>query len=154
MKAINFKVDEKTKADFEEVVSRFGVSSSSFFTIFMKKVIEQNGFPFEVTLHNMKTPEYVKYEDIEDDETLSKETLIFKPINAEITHHVVWKKRNSKNEIYYLFELIEGKSVMNWIKLDYEIAEKQIFIHDIPIIMFTPEDSTMKYVHISEDYRY
>lgn len=105
------------------------------------------------TLNKIQIPELIRYEDIENDETLSKEDLIFEPINVKTTHHIVWKKRNSKNEIYYVFEWVEGKSVMNWNKLDYDIAERQIYINNIPIIMFTPDDENSKYLRISEDYR-
>ena len=94
---------------------------------------------------------------IETDKTLSEEMLEFlSPSDLSpsdvITKHLVIKKQSSEG-IYYVFRFLDGKSVMNWGPMDYEIAEEQIYIGAIPIVMELPEEPSMKFVNIPDSYR-
>ena len=48
-KMINFRMDEDMKIQMEEVCKEMGLSMSSAFTIFAKKVIRERRIPFEIS---------------------------------------------------------------------------------------------------------
>jgi len=100
----------------------------------------------------MKIATKIDFDKIDSDETLSEELLEFKTWPA-MTKHLVIKKRDTDGGIYYIFRYLDGKAVMNWNPNDYDIAEQQIYIGDIPIVMELP-DEPGDYTHISESYRY
>ena len=52
MKTINIKVDDDTKIKSEKIFKELGLSTSSAINIFLKKVINCNGIPFELKLNN------------------------------------------------------------------------------------------------------
>lgn len=52
MKTINVKVDDDIKMKSEQIFKELGLSTSSAINIFLKKVINCNGIPFELKLTN------------------------------------------------------------------------------------------------------
>ncbi len=48
-KMINFRMDEDLKTQMEEVCKEMGISMTTAFTIFAKKVIRERRIPFEVS---------------------------------------------------------------------------------------------------------
>ena len=48
-KMINFRMDEELKKSMEEVCKEMGISMSSAFTMFAKRVVKERRIPFEVT---------------------------------------------------------------------------------------------------------
>lgn len=46
---VNFRLDEETKKDMEQVCSEMGLSMSAAFTIFAKTVSRERRIPFEVS---------------------------------------------------------------------------------------------------------
>ena len=47
---VNFKLDADIKKDMEQVCSELGLSISTAFTIFARKVARENRIPFEVSV--------------------------------------------------------------------------------------------------------
>ncbi len=52
MKTINIKVDDEVKNKSEQIFKELGLSTSSAINIFLKKVINCNGIPFDLKLNN------------------------------------------------------------------------------------------------------
>ena len=48
MTAINFRMDDDLKRSFSEVCDAIGMSISTAFTVFAKKVVAEQGIPFDV----------------------------------------------------------------------------------------------------------
>ncbi|WP_242359623.1 hypothetical protein [Lactococcus petauri] len=97
----------------------------------------------------------VDVKEISTDETLSVELLEF--TNDEIAHypikHLVLKKRDKEGRIYYIFRVLDGKAVINWGPMDYKLAEKQIYVGEIPIVMELENESGSNYFNIPLEYR-
>lgn len=47
---INFRIDETTKKQLEEICSELGITMSTAFNIFAKKVIREKRIPFDVSI--------------------------------------------------------------------------------------------------------
>ena len=47
---INFRIDEKTKRQLEEICNELGITMSTAFNIFAKKVIREKRIPFDVSI--------------------------------------------------------------------------------------------------------
>ena len=47
---VNFRIDEKTKKQMEEICSELGITMSTAFNIFAKKVIREKRIPFDVSI--------------------------------------------------------------------------------------------------------
>ncbi len=47
---ITFKIDSDLKKDMEFICSEIGISMSTAFTIFAKKVAQENGIPFQLKI--------------------------------------------------------------------------------------------------------
>jgi DNA-damage-inducible protein J len=47
---ISVRIDEDTKVNFERLCADLGLSVSAAFNIFAKKMIRENGFPFDVAI--------------------------------------------------------------------------------------------------------
>ena len=45
---VNFRIDEQTKKQMEEICSELGITMSTAFNIFAKKVIREKRIPFDV----------------------------------------------------------------------------------------------------------
>ena len=54
---VNFRLEEETKREMEEICEQMGVSMSAAFTIFAKAVVRERKIPFEV-----KADEKTQYE--------------------------------------------------------------------------------------------
>ena len=47
---INFRIDETTKKELEQICNELGITMSTAFNIFAKKVIREKRIPFEVSI--------------------------------------------------------------------------------------------------------
>ncbi len=47
---INFRIDENTKKQLEEICNELGITMSTAFNMFAKKVIREKRIPFEVSI--------------------------------------------------------------------------------------------------------
>ncbi len=47
---VNFRIDETTKKQMEQICSELGITMSTAFNIFAKKVIREKRIPFDVSL--------------------------------------------------------------------------------------------------------
>ena len=47
---VNFRIDETTKKQMEQICSELGITLSTAFNIFAKKVIREKRIPFEVSI--------------------------------------------------------------------------------------------------------
>ena len=47
---VNFRIDEQTKKQMEEICSELGITMSTAFNIFAKKVIREKRIPFDVSI--------------------------------------------------------------------------------------------------------
>ena len=47
---VNFRIDETTKKQLEQICSELGLTMSTAFNIFAKKVIREKRIPFEVSI--------------------------------------------------------------------------------------------------------
>lgn len=50
MTAINIRMEDQLKASFASICEQIGMSISTAITIFAKKVVAENGMPFDVKL--------------------------------------------------------------------------------------------------------
>jgi DNA-damage-inducible protein J len=65
---VNFRLDEDIKKSMEQVCSELGLSMSSAFTIFAKKVSREKRIPFDVSVDPFYSESNIKYlEDIVND---------------------------------------------------------------------------------------
>ncbi|KXT59147.1 hypothetical protein [Lactococcus sp. DD01] len=98
---------------------------------------------------------WVDLKNISTDETLSEEVLEFtnSAVSSYPIKHLVLKKKDKEDRIYYIFRVLDGKAVMNWEPMDYKLAEKQIYIGEIPIVMELENESGSNYFNIPLEYR-
>lgn len=47
---VNFRIDETTKKQMEQICNELGITMSSAFNIFAKKVIREKRIPFDVSI--------------------------------------------------------------------------------------------------------
>ena len=47
---VNFRIDETTKKQMEQICSELGITMSTAFNIFAKKVIREKRIPFDVSI--------------------------------------------------------------------------------------------------------
>lgn len=47
---VNFRIDETTKKQLEQICSELGLTMSTAFNIFAKKVIREKRIPFEISI--------------------------------------------------------------------------------------------------------
>lgn len=47
---VNFRIDESTKKQLEQICSELGITMSTAFNIFAKKVIREKRIPFDVSI--------------------------------------------------------------------------------------------------------
>ena len=58
---VNFRLDEKDKAEMEKVCKELGISMSSAFTMFAKKVGREKRIPFELSIDPFYSEENQRY---------------------------------------------------------------------------------------------
>lgn len=58
---VNFKLDSEVKQGLEAVCSELGLSMSSAFTIFAKKVCREKRIPFDVSVDPFYSENNIKY---------------------------------------------------------------------------------------------
>lgn len=47
---VNFRIDESTKKQMEQICSELGITMSTAFNIFAKKVIREKRIPFDISI--------------------------------------------------------------------------------------------------------
>lgn len=58
---VNFKLDSKVKKEMEKLCSEMGLSMSSAFTIFAKKLVRERRIPFEINADPFYSESNIKY---------------------------------------------------------------------------------------------
>lgn len=58
---VNFKMDENVKRDMEQVCSELGLSMTTAFTIYAKKVGREKRIPFEVSVDPFYSDSNLRY---------------------------------------------------------------------------------------------
>ncbi len=58
---VNFRLDEEVKKSMEQVCSDLGLSMSSAFTIFAKKVSREKRIPFDVSIDPFYSESNIRY---------------------------------------------------------------------------------------------
>lgn len=58
---VNFRMDEELKKKMEKTCSEMGLTLTSAFTIFAKKVVRENRIPFEVSADPFYSEKNMKY---------------------------------------------------------------------------------------------
>lgn len=97
---------------------------------------------------------YIKVEDVSKHETIFKTQLSFKPVGSMSysVHEVELKATHDDLATeYFIFTLISGTSVMNWIPEDYTRAQNFLDIGDTHILVVTTEGGEP--VHVPDSYR-
>lgn len=57
---INFRIDELTKKQMEQICSELGITMSTAFNIFAKKVIREKRIPFDVSIDSFYSESNMK----------------------------------------------------------------------------------------------
>ena len=60
-KMINFRIDENLKKEMEQICKEMGMSMTTAFTIFAKKVTKEKRIPFEITIDPFYSENNMKY---------------------------------------------------------------------------------------------
>lgn len=70
---VNFRIDEDLKKDFDKICDELGISMSTAYTMFVKKVVREKRIPFELSL---------KDEDIQkkDEQSLNRVTAYYEKL--------------------------------------------------------------------------
>ena len=58
---INFRIDENLKREMEQICKEMGMSMTTAFTIFAKKVTKEKRIPFEITIDPFYSENNMKY---------------------------------------------------------------------------------------------
>ncbi len=58
---INFRIDENLKKEMEQICKEMGMSMTTAFTIFAKKVTKEKRIPFEITIDPFYSENNMKY---------------------------------------------------------------------------------------------
>ena len=74
---VNFRIDETTKKQMEQVCNELGITMSTAFNIFVKKVIREKRIPFEVSIDPFYSEPNVKaleesIKQLEEGKTIAK----------------------------------------------------------------------------------
>ena len=74
---VNFRIDEATKKQMEQICNELGITMSTAFNIFAKKVIREKRIPFELSIDpfysesNMKALE-TSIKELKEGKTITK----------------------------------------------------------------------------------
>ncbi len=71
---VNFRIDETTKKQMEQICNELGITMSTAFNMFAKKVIREKRIPFEISIDPFYSESNMKYLEkvIKDIETGKK----------------------------------------------------------------------------------
>ena len=58
---VNFKLDEEVKKNMEKVCNELGLSMSTAFSIFARKVVRENRIPFDVSVDPFYSESNIRY---------------------------------------------------------------------------------------------
>ena len=58
---VNFRIDEDTKKEMEEVCNELGITMSSALNIFVKKMTREKRIPFDVSIDPFYSESNIKY---------------------------------------------------------------------------------------------
>lgn len=56
-KTVSFKADEQLKEDFDRVAKNLAMPVSAMYTVFMRKVVDYQGLPFELKVDSLVSRE-------------------------------------------------------------------------------------------------
>jgi addiction module RelB/DinJ family antitoxin len=56
----NFRLDTQAKEQFEAIVNRLGMTSSTAYNLFVNATIQRQGLPFDVVLDPLSDPDEMK----------------------------------------------------------------------------------------------
>ena len=76
---VNFRIDENLKKEMENICSELGITMSTAFNIFIRKMIREKKIPFEVSIDPFYSESNIKY--------LTKVTEDIKKGKAKIEEH-------------------------------------------------------------------
>ena len=76
---VNFRLDEDVKKSMEQVCSNLGLSMSSAFTIFAKKVSREKRIPFDVSIDPFYSESNIRH--------LEKKMEEYKARSLQLTEH-------------------------------------------------------------------
>lgn len=58
---INFRIDENLKKEMEEICNELGITMTTAFNMFAKKMIREKRIPFEVSIDSFYQENNIKY---------------------------------------------------------------------------------------------
>lgn len=88
---MNFKIDEKLKADFKELAESMGLTSTAMLTMFVKRAVDDQALPFypENRFYNKMTMEVLaETEQLEVQGKLSPKTLSLDEYFGQISEEI------------------------------------------------------------------
>lgn len=68
---LNVRVDEDVKRDVEEILSEIGLNMSTAINVFLKKVIREQGIPFEMKLEQPNAETVAAIDDVKHGRNLT-----------------------------------------------------------------------------------
>ncbi len=58
---VNFRIDEENKKEMEQICNELGITMTTAFNIFVKKMIREKRIPFEVSIDPFYSESNMKY---------------------------------------------------------------------------------------------
>lgn len=58
---VNFRIDEESKKEMEQICSELGITMTTAFNMFMKKMIREKRIPFDVSIDPFYSESNIKY---------------------------------------------------------------------------------------------
>ncbi len=58
---VNFRIDEESKKEMEKICNELGITMTTAFNMFMKKMIREKRIPFEVSIDPFYSESNIKY---------------------------------------------------------------------------------------------
>ncbi len=58
---VNFRIDEENKKEMEQICNELGITMTTAFNIFVKKMIREKRIPFEVSIDPFYSESNIKY---------------------------------------------------------------------------------------------
>ncbi len=58
---VNFRIDEESKKEMEKICNELGITMTTAFNMFMKKMIREKRIPFDVSIDPFYSESNIKY---------------------------------------------------------------------------------------------
>lgn len=58
---VNFRIDEENKKEMEQICNELGITMTTAFNMFMKKMIREKRIPFDVSIDPFYSESNIKY---------------------------------------------------------------------------------------------